>query len=165
MKDMKIYLAAVMGAANATIAPFDFSRTLRGFEQTLANYQDAATTHFDFADTRLAMDELSSVLSTFAEYTTSLAGEAVGREPVRRANAAIRRLARLLVPVNYTRGPGFFHDPAESISALPDLSVALQLPESKPDEIGFITTHLTRGQNRLVAALRDARRTVQEAMA
>lgn len=165
MKDMKIYLAAAMGAANATIAPFEFSHTLRGFEETLAKYQEAAGNHFDFADTRLAIDELSAALRDFGEFTRDLANQPAGHEPVRRANAAVRRMARLLVPVNYTRGPGFFHDPAESIPALPDLSVALQLPESKPDEIGFVTTHLTRGQNRLVAALRDARRTIQAAMA
>ena len=67
--------------------------------------------------------------------------------------------------MNFTRGPAFFHDPAESIPALPDLSVALQVPEMDANNIGFAKTHLTRGQNRLVAALRDARRTVQAAMA
>lgn len=84
---------------------------------------------------------------------------------VRRANDAIRRLARLLVPVNYTRGPGFFHDPAETTPSLPDLSVALNASSMAPSELGFMQTHLLRGQNRLVAALRDARRVVQDAMA
>jgi len=165
MKDMKIYLAAAMGAANATVAPFDFARTLKGFEQALAKYQEAAGHHFDFGDARLAIDELSAALSDFAEYTAGLATRPAGGVAVRRANAAIRRLARLLVPVNFTRGPAFFHDPAESIPALPDLSVALQVPEMDAHTIGFAKTHLTRGQNRLVAALRDARRTVQAAMA
>jgi hypothetical protein len=165
MKDMKIYLAAAMGAANATIAPFDFARTLRGFEETLAKYQEAAGHHFDFADARLAIDELSASLAEFSTFTESIASRPAGGVIVRRANAAIRRLARLLVPVNYTRGPGFFHDPAESIPALPDLNVALQLPGADANEVGFVKTHLTRGQNRLVAALRDARRTVQAAMA
>jgi hypothetical protein len=32
-------------------------------------------------------------------------------------------------------------------------------------EHGFLRTHLLRGQNRLVAALRDARHTVEGAMA
>jgi hypothetical protein len=165
MKDMKIYLAAAMGAANATIAPFDFARTLRGFEETLAKYQEAAGNHFDFAAARLAIDELSAALRDFGEFTRDISITPAGSEPVRRANAAIRRLARLLVPVNFTRGPAFFHDPAESIPALPDLSVALQLPNSELRDVGFVTTHLTRGQNRLVAALRDARRTLQAAMA
>jgi hypothetical protein len=164
MKDMKIYLAATMGAANATIAPFDFARTLRGFEETLAKYQEAAANSFDFADARLAIDELSATLRDFDEFTRDVAVMPVTSEEVKRANSAIRRLARLLVPVNYTRGPGFFHDPAESIPALPDLSVALQLPETDAPDIGFVKTHLTRGQNRLVAALRDARRTLQAAM-
>ena len=154
-----------MGAANATIAPFDFSRTLRGFEETLAKYQEAAGNNFDFADARLAIDELSAALRDFGDFTNDIAVTAAGSEPVRRANAAIRRLARLLVPVNYTRGPQFFHDPAESIPALPDLSVALQLPETDAVDVGFVKTHLTRGQNRLVAALRDARSELQAAMA
>ncbi len=165
MKDMKIYLVAAMGVANAPIAPFDFAHTLAGFEETLATYQEAAGAHFDFGNARLAIDELSAALRDFAQFTQDLAGEPVGSEPVRRANAAIRRLARLLVPVNYTRGPEFFHDPAESIPALPDLAVALQLTGTPAGERGFVTTHLTRGQNRLVAALRDARRTLQAAMA
>ena len=165
MKDMKIYLAAAMGAANATIAPFDFSRTLEGFEQTLAKYQEAAGKHFDFADARLAIDELSSSLREFATHTKEIETRPAAGIAVRRANAAIRRLARLLVPVNYTRGPELFHDPAESIPALPDLSVALQLPDAESGDIGFVKTHLMRGQNRLVASLRDARRTIQAAMA
>ena len=165
MKDMKIYLRAAMGAANATIAPFDFARTLRGFEETLAKYQEAAGNNFDFADARLAIDELSAALGAFHDFVRDIGVMPAGSEPVKRANAAIRRLARLLVPVNYTRGPAFFHDPAESIPALPDLSVALQLPETDARDIGFAKTHLTRGQNRLVAALRDARRELQAAMA
>jgi hypothetical protein len=83
---------------------------------------------------------------------------------VRRANAALRRLARLLVPVNYTTGPAFFHDPAETIPPLPDLAPALSLQDAPAERRGFIRTHLVRGQNRLVAALRDAGAVVGEAM-
>jgi len=164
-KDMKIYLAAAMEAANATVAPFDFRRTLRGFEETLDHYQASAGTWFDFGPSQRAIVDLTAALRDFDEFAADLAREPVRSEPVRRANGAVRRLARLLVPVNYTRGPEFFHDPAESIPSLPDLSVALQVPTTPADRLGFLTTHLTRGQNRLVAALRDARRTVQDAMA
>ena len=161
-KDIGIYLAAVMGAANATIAPFDFSATLRGFEVTLEQYQTAAGDAFDFAPARDALDELQAAVGEFARRTQALSSLAVTDHRVRRVNHAIRRLARILVPVNYTRGPAFFHDPAESIPPLPDLNVALQLSRARPEERGFYRTHLTRGQNRLVAALRDARRAVQD---
>jgi hypothetical protein len=94
-----------------------------------------------------------------------LATRSASDPQVRRANAAIRRLARLLVPVNFTTGPQFFHDPAETIPPLPDLAVAQSLAGASVERKGFIRTHLVRGQNRLVAALVDARTAVEEAMA
>jgi N-acetylated-alpha-linked acidic dipeptidase len=163
-KDIQIYLAAAMGAANSTIAPFDFTRTLRDFESTLDKYQTTAGEQFDFNPARQAIFQLHGELADFAQFTESLADQPVTNDRVRRANQAVRRLARILVPVNYTRGPEFFHDPAESIPALPDLSPAMEMPGMPPNEIGFVRTHLTRGQNRLVAALRDAGRTVRDAM-
>lgn len=165
LTDMKIYCAAVMGVANATIAPFDFGATLTDFDETLAKYQEAAGAAFDFAASRDAIRELRAALRDFGEFTKDLATQPVDNPAVRRANRAVRRLGRLLVPVNFTRGPEFFHDPAETTPALPDLSVALQVPSMPKDSLGFLQTHLTRGQNRLVAALRDARRVVQDAMA
>jgi hypothetical protein len=164
LTDMRIYLASTMAAANATIAPFDFQRTLGGFEETLDRYQLAAGERFDFTPARDAVADLAAALRDFGQFCGDLANEPVTSEPVRRANRAIRRLARLLVPVNYTRGPAFFHDPAESIPPLPDLHVATQLDATPSDQVGFVLTHLTRGQNRLVAALRDARRVLQDAM-
>jgi N-acetylated-alpha-linked acidic dipeptidase len=161
-RDIGIYLAAVMGAANSTIAPFDFAATLHGFENTLKEYQAAVGSGFDFGPSRTAVTELQAALGDFTRRTQALAALPASDPRVRRANHAIRRLARLLVPVNYTRGPAFFHDPAESIPALPDLHIALQFSGATPDEQGFYRTHLTRGQNRLVAAVRDARRAVQD---
>jgi hypothetical protein len=165
VKDMRIYAAAAMAAANATIAPFDFVKTLDGFSETLERYDAGACGRFDFAPSRQAIGDLRAALSDFGKHTSSLQRAAISDKRVQGANAAIRRLARLLVPVNFTRGPAFFHDPAESIPALPDLHPALTLGDAPPDQAGFIVTHLTRGQNRLVAALRDARRVVEDAMA
>ncbi|MGQ0641898.1 MAG: M28 family peptidase [Gemmatimonadaceae bacterium] len=165
LKDMRIYAAATMAAANATIAPFDFTRTVAGFEATLDRYEVGACGRFDFAPTRQALRELRDALSKFAPHARALERRVPTEPEVRKANAAIRRLARLLVPVNFTRGPAFFHDPAESTPALPDLYPALTLGDADVDRAGFIVTHLTRGQNRLVAAVRDARRAVADAMA
>lgn len=165
LTDMKIYASAVMGVANATIAPFDFSKTLDTFDATIDRYGSDAGTNFDFGPAREAIRELRAAIADFGQFTRDLADEPVKSDAVRRANRAIRRLARLLVPVNYTRGPEFFHDPAETTPPLPDLAVAQQFADASAYERGFIRTHLTRGQNRLVAALRDARREIQESMA
>ena len=165
LKDMRIYAAATMAAANATVAPFDFARTVAGFSATVDRYDAGACGTFDFSPSRQALSELRDALDRFGKHTQTLARSAVTTPEVRQANAALRRLARLLVPVNFTRGPAFFHDPAESTPALPDLYPALTLGDAPPELAGFIATHLTRGQNRLVAALRDAKRVVEDAMA
>jgi N-acetylated-alpha-linked acidic dipeptidase len=164
LTDMRIYLAAVAGAANATVAPFDFRRTAEEFVQTLAAYQYAAGEYFTFEPARDALAQLLASLDRFSLYCADLAAESASDPRVKRVNLAIRRLARFLVPVNFTTGPGFFHDPAESIPPLPDLAPAESLAKASAEQRGFIRTHLTRGQNRLVAALRDARREVDGAI-
>jgi hypothetical protein len=165
LRDMKVYLAAVMGAANDTVAPFNFRATLATFRRTLESYEEPLGGLMRFDNARRAIDELDKALQAFGVHACKVASLAVSDERTRRTNRAIRRLARLLVPVNYTRGPEFFHDPAETTPALPDLAPALGARDMPASERGFLLTHLVRGQNRLVAALRDARRTVERAMA
>ena len=162
LTDMRIYLAAVAGAANATIAPFDFGATVEEFGRTLARYQEAAGDGYRFDAARDALAELGEAWQRFAAHAKSLAQRPAGDAEVRRANTVLRRLARLLVPVNFTTGPAFFHDPAETIPPLPDLAPALELARAAPERRGFLLTHLKRGENRLVAALRDARRVTEE---
>lgn len=165
LKDIKIYLASVMGVANATIAPFNFRKTLGTFNATLDKYQDAVGATYDFARARAAIAELDTALEALGVHACKAAAGTAGDPIAKKVNHAIRRLARLLVPVNYTRGPAFFHDPAETTPALPDLSPALNAPSMAAADLGFLRTQLLRGENRLIAALRDARRTVEEAMA
>ena len=45
----------------------------------------------------------------------------------RRLNAVLRRIARLLVPLNYARGERFDHDPALKFGAVPRLEAAASL--------------------------------------
>ena len=164
LTDIRIYLASVMGVANATVAPFDFRKTVHTLRTALARYAEPVVGLVDFTPARAALDELDAALAAFEVHVRSVATRAVGDAVTRRCNRALRRLARLLVTVNYTRGPDFFHDPAETTPALPDLAPALQAPDLSAWDRGFLATHLVRGQNRLVAALRDSRRTLEQAM-
>jgi hypothetical protein len=76
-------------------------------------------------------------------------------------------LARLLVPVNFSRVEAFRHDPALGVPPLPDLAPALSYPAIGDDVArrGVLRAHLTRGQNRLVWALVQAREVVESASA
>jgi hypothetical protein len=73
-----------------------------------------------------------------------------------RANDVILGLARILVPLNYTRGPRFTHDPALPVPALPLLSAAQDIAGLPASQRGFARTQLVRGVNRTCAALQTA---------
>jgi hypothetical protein len=92
---------------------------------------------------------------------------AAGTVEAPRFNFAQRRLARLLIPVNFSQMPGFFHDPALTVPALPDLAPALTMQAVRNDiaRRGVLRAHLTRGQNRLVWTLQQAREVVEAAIA
>jgi hypothetical protein len=81
-----------------------------------------------------------------------------------KANPVITGLARILVPINFTREARFRHDPAVPVPQLPALAAAAEIAAMPPDRQGFARTQLTRGQNRVVAALRQARRMVEDVL-
>jgi hypothetical protein len=80
------------------------------------------------------------------------------------ANDAIRRLARILVPINHTLQPRFSHDPASAMPVLPGLDVAHRWPQLPEAMQGFALTQMRRGENKLLGALRQARRELQLAL-
>jgi hypothetical protein len=164
LTDIKIYLAAVMEAANATIAPFEFGATLAEFRATLARYQRNAGSAFSFGPADRAVLDLERALAALEAKAALLADRPANDAEVVRVNRALRRLARQLVRVNFTTRPAFFHDHAEVIPPLPDLAPATQLAGAPVERRGFILTHLTRGQNRLVASLGDAAGALQAAL-
>jgi hypothetical protein len=92
------------------------------------------------------------------------AAAADGTLDLGRANQVQMRLARILVPINYTREPRFRHDPAYSCPPLPTLQAATELAEHGDDTLGFAKTQLMRGQNRYLAAVEAARSMVEEAL-
>jgi hypothetical protein len=162
---MKVYAAAAFRAANTPIFPLDFTATAAEFAQTLARYQQAASGRFDLSPALREVKALEEDLARFYDAVAAFARRPVRDTGLRRVNEVQRRLARTLVPVNYTRAGRFRHDPAVNIPALPDLEPALRLGglEAGGDADRITRIHLTRGQNRLLGVLREARRIVAEA--
>jgi N-acetylated-alpha-linked acidic dipeptidase len=154
----------VLRALDAPLHPFDWTQTTAEFRRTLQRYQAAAGSDFDFAPSRQAVDQLDEALQRF--YAQSPVKGRVGDPEVQRFNFAQRRLARYLVPVNFSEMPMFFHDPALDVLPLPDLAPALSLPAARDDVArrGVLRAHLTRGQNRFIWTLQLARETVEAAL-
>ncbi len=158
LRDIKVYALATMRVANAEILPFDWRKTAQEFLHTIAGYQEKAGDRFDLGPSKAAAEALASALDTLHDRIGS------GRADAAAVNDAIQDLARILVPINFTREARFRHDPAVSIPPLPTISVAAELDGFGPETLGFAQTQLTRGQNRLVSALNQARRRVEAAL-
>lgn len=152
LADVKIYLLSVLRHAHDDVLGFDWRATTREFDGTLAAYQSAAGDLFDLSAARDAVASLAGALDGF------YADVAAGKIAVRDANRVIRRLARLLIPVNFTREARFWHHPALTIPPLPDLEPAKELASMDARTQGFAKTTLTRASNRLIATLREAQR-------
>lgn len=159
LRDIKIYLAAVLGVANAEVLPFDWRAQAAEFSETIAGYQKAAGDRADLGSCAGAATDLSVALESF------YSGIASGAVPPGKANAVIQRLARILVPVNYTNEARFRHDPALPVQPLPMLAVARELAAWPDESLGFAQTQMVRGANRVTAALREAERLVSGALA
>lgn len=157
LRDMKVYAAAVLGVANAEILPFDWRATTAEFRRTLESYQTALGDAFDLTPASEALAALDQALGSFQ------ASVASGRIAAPRANAVIQGLARILIPLNYSREARFRHDPALPVPALPMLATASEFASLPTARRGFALTQLLRGRNRVVADLRAATRLVQGA--
>ena len=78
------------------------------------------------------------------------------------ANTIIQDLARILVPINFTREARFRHDPALTVPPLPTIATVKDLDYHQNNgTLGFAVTQLVRGRNRLISALRQATRHIE----
>ena len=158
LRDIKVYLGLVVGIANARILPFDWRAITQEFQETLARCQTAVGSACSLAASRDAVLGLDAALQQFHQSVQD------GAISPAAANDAIRRLARILVPINHTLLPRFSHDPASAMPALPGLDVAHRWATLPVELQGFALTQIRRGENKLLAALRQARREVQLAL-
>jgi hypothetical protein len=80
------------------------------------------------------------------------------RAKLEAVNAALMRFSRALVPLDYTQGDRFSHDPALPQPAWPALEKLRELAAAKQgsDEERFIAVAARRARNRLALALRQA---------
>ncbi|WP_372620285.1 M28 family peptidase [Falsiroseomonas sp.] len=152
LRDIRIYLLSLLRVANAELLPFDWVATADEFAATVERYGRAAGDHADLSPAREATAAFRGAIARMQ------ADAAAGRLPAARANELARQLARILVPINFTRTPRFAHDPAFTAPPLPGLAVAAELSRYEGAMLGFAKTQLMRGQNRYVAAMREATR-------
>jgi N-acetylated-alpha-linked acidic dipeptidase len=158
-RDLAVYLTTILRIVNAPLHPFDYSAATDEMRQAVEQYHAAAAGDADLAPIAKDLSELGEELRAW----TVAAAAHVARAPSdadarRRLNGVLRRMARLLVPLNYARGERFDHDPALKFGPVPKLEAAAGLGTASAEMRPFLKVGLVREANKVRATLRAARR-------
>lgn len=156
--DLQIYTLSALRHASAEILPADWRVTVTGFANTLAKYAQAAGDAFDFS---IPMANTQTLLNILDSFYDGVSGRTIAPE---QANEVQMRLARILIPINFTNTPRFAQEPAIVTPELPALAVAMELSKLEGDIVNFALTDLLRGTNRYVAAIREAHKLVESVL-
>lgn len=161
--DTKIYLLATYRIASEPIYPFDHRETVKESIEIVDSYQEKAGHLFDLTPTLTALRHL---LKSVEKLYASLRVGRMSRRRAQQFNRVLKRIARTLIPLSYTRAGEFGHDPALEVKPYPALAEVLGLSELELDEtrLRFAQTQLTREQNRIVQKLNDLRRDVEDSV-
>jgi hypothetical protein len=128
----------------------------------VARYQDAVAGALDLSSVGAALASASQAVRAWRDQAEARLAQAPDDDDLRRhTNLQLRRIARLLVPLNYAKGERFDHDPALKFGVLPRLEAAASFT-ALPEELKpFAKAGLVREMNKIRAILRAAERELQ----
>lgn len=168
--DTRVSLTAVIELANAPLLPIDHTGTAAEIHDVVAALHTRVAGHVDLAP---AVAEAVRFREAAGRLEAARAGAPAGAR-ARRINETLIRLSRVLNPVIYSQSGRFQHDPAEwspimrasNVAILAALTRADGLPRlAAQPEYGFLRAQIVRERNRVVTALREATRLVEETLA
>ena len=159
-RDLAVYLTTIVRIVNAPLHPFDYAAAVEEIRGAVAQYQQAAGGEIDFGSILESLARLGDDDPRLADRRRRRRSRTApdDADERRRLNGVLRRLARLLVPLNYARGERFDHDPALKFGAVPRLEAAASLTSAPAELKPFLKVGLVREANKVRAILRDARR-------
>jgi hypothetical protein len=158
-RDLSVYLTTIVRILNSPLHPFDYLEPMKEMGDALAKYQEAAAGEADLSSVGAALSSTAEGLAAWrADVDNRVAKEPGNSDLRRRTNATLRRIARLLVPLNYAKGERFDHDPALKFGILPRLEPAAGLPSVPAEMRRFAQAGLVREMNKVRATLRAVQR-------
>jgi hypothetical protein len=158
-RDLDVYLTTIIRLLNSPVYPFAHAAAIDEMTDAIRTYADAAAGEIDLAP---LVDDFARLRAAYVTWRDEAERE-VQSAPAdacrrRSVNTTLRRLARILVPMNYARGERFDHDPAIKFGVVPRLEGAMRLANTPADGKPFLRTGLLRERNKLRAMLRAAMR-------
>jgi N-acetylated-alpha-linked acidic dipeptidase len=152
VRDTQVYVHAIWRLLTDRVLPLDYTTGAATLEAELSGIEKQLEGRFD----------LSRLTARAARLRDQAA--AVREKPVHddataeRVNAALIAVSRAMVPMDYTTGDRFDHDPALPQTPYPVLDVVRQLAAARAgsDEARFLAGSATRACNRFAFALDQA---------
>lgn len=161
VRDTRIYLHAVWRLLTDPVLPLDYAEWARYATREFTRLQESAGTQVDLSP----LVERAKRLERRARALNQAAGKATG-EGVARINESLREVSRWLVPIDYTEGDPFEHDPALGQPAFPSLAPAAGLArlDAGDPRAGFLRTQTIRARNRVAHALAGATEAIERCL-
>lgn len=158
-RDLAVYVTTIIRILNAPLYPFDYAAAVEEISGAVTQYQRGAGDEVDFAPLLADLELLAADIRAWrAQAETRLRDNPRDADERRRFNEVMRRIARVLVPMNYARGERFDHDPAMKFGPVPRLEAAATLPSAPPEIKPFARVGLVREVNKVRANLRAVQR-------
>lgn len=150
-RDTRVFVRAIWRLVTDAVLPLDYAAhataLLKELEGLAGRLGD-----------RLTLAPLLAAASALRDRAAALSGEPAA------VNAALMAASRALVPVDYTNGDRFRHDPALPQAAWPVLDPVRALAAATdPDAIRFAAVDAVRARNRMLHALQQAHRALDPA--
>jgi N-acetylated-alpha-linked acidic dipeptidase len=150
VRDTRIYVHTIWRLLTERTLPLDYADHASALLDVLTPLADGLAGRFDLSGLVHLAEQLRDAAEAFR-----------AASPIRDASTvdrALMKVGRALVPLDYTTGDRFGHDPALPQTAWPALAPLRELVVVKPrsDAAAFLTVAARRAYNRLAHALEQA---------
>jgi hypothetical protein len=165
--DTKMSATAILELCNADVLPLNFEAVALEITDYAAEFAEKATGHVDAQPFVTAAKDFAGA----AHQLMLQMDKPLGSAGNKRLNDTLMKLSRQLVPLTYSKGGRFTHDPAEwspimrntKNSTFSGLNQGLLLNELKGQELyGFAKAGVVRQLNRAVDILKEATKLCNE---
>jgi len=150
VRDTRIYVHALWRLLSDRTLPLDFAAHARDLLTVLGRLTSAL-------DQRFSLSNLVTAAETTGRLAEALTARKDTVDPAR-IDRALMHVSRALVPMDYTSGDRFAHDPALPVAPWASLGAIRALADTPEgsEAARFLTVDATRARNRLLHALRRA---------
>ena len=160
-RDTRIYLHAIWALLTSPILPLDYEAYAASLAAELGSLRDAVGPVLDVRGVIARVEHLAAGARALKEQAAG--SDALDDEL---ANAALMKLSRCLVPLDYTSGDRFGHDPALPQAAFPVLDPLRMLVAMREgsESARFAAVGAVRTCNRIRSAIEEAIQIVEGAL-